>query len=216
WSKLSKILREHDENKIRNCKEDMDTLLVFAGLFSAVLTAFLIDSYKNLQQDAASVSVSILLQISQQLTALASQPVNQIPVATAPPFQHSNTAVQLNILWFSSLVCSLVTASLGILIKQWLREYIVHDSLSPRDYIRVRHFRYDGLIRYKVFEIAALLPLLLHLSLLLFFIGLRVFLSQLDSLLSWVVSGLILAWILLFGVTTIAPILSPSCPYKTP
>ncbi|KAL4245563.1 hypothetical protein ABKN59_010335 [Abortiporus biennis] len=36
WAKVSKVLREYDDDVIKGYKEDMDTLLVFAGLFSAV------------------------------------------------------------------------------------------------------------------------------------------------------------------------------------
>ena len=70
---IAKVMRTIDEAKVKDCKEDIDTLLVFvsygsncdslshttgfrlyqAGLFSAVLTAFLIESYKNLQPDKA-------------------------------------------------------------------------------------------------------------------------------------------------------------------
>lgn len=32
WTKVAKILREYDEEKIKDCKEDIDTLLVFVSL----------------------------------------------------------------------------------------------------------------------------------------------------------------------------------------
>ncbi|CAL1716752.1 unnamed protein product [Somion occarium] len=83
WTKVAKILREYDEEKIKDCKEDIDTLLVFAGLFSAVMTAFVIESYKTLQQDPADAAVLLLLQISQQLRMLAVPSVSNI--TSVPP-----------------------------------------------------------------------------------------------------------------------------------
>ncbi|KAI0792719.1 hypothetical protein C8Q75DRAFT_731327 [Abortiporus biennis] len=219
WSTLSKVLNKYDDERINDCKEDMDTLLVFAGLFSAVITAFNVESYKTLQEDSGDTSARILLQISQQLSSFSAtgSTVNSTsPPAASTPFQPSTASIQINILWFASLICSLVTASLSILVKQWLREYMSHGSLSPRAYVRVRHFRYKGLLVFRVFEIASLLPMLLQISLLLFFIGLRIFLFELNPLLAWVASGLIFAWLAAFGLTTLMPAISPSCPYKTP
>ncbi|KAJ7222981.1 hypothetical protein B0H12DRAFT_291870 [Mycena haematopus] len=49
-------------------RSDMDGLLIFAGLFSAILTAFLIESYKTLSPDSGDTTVLLLAQISLQLS----------------------------------------------------------------------------------------------------------------------------------------------------
>ena len=123
--------------------------------------------------------------------------------------------VRINGLWFSSLICSLVTASLGILVKQWLHEYMSHDSLSPRAHVRIRQFRYEGLVRWRVFEIAAALPFLVQVALVLFFIGLSEFLRELNPTIGWVVTTLILAWATVFISTGVASAFSSQCPYKS-
>ncbi|EKM54919.1 uncharacterized protein PHACADRAFT_60661, partial [Phanerochaete carnosa HHB-10118-sp] len=69
WRKMDGVVRKADKGKVKNCKEDIDTLLVFAGLFSAVLTAFVIESYHNLQPDTSTETVTLLRQISLQLTS---------------------------------------------------------------------------------------------------------------------------------------------------
>ncbi|KAI0691122.1 hypothetical protein BC835DRAFT_1249854, partial [Cytidiella melzeri] len=56
-----------DERKIKDYKEDIDTFLVFAGLFSAVLTAFLVESYQGLQQDPMEVMVALMQQVLSKL-----------------------------------------------------------------------------------------------------------------------------------------------------
>ncbi|KAI0071096.1 hypothetical protein K474DRAFT_1669377 [Panus rudis PR-1116 ss-1] len=204
---------KHDETKVRDCKEDMDTLLVFAGLFSAVLTAFNIESYKSLDQDP---SVLLLTQISAQLANMNSENSNSPLNLAGSEAPRSPQAVRVNSLWFASLVCSLVTASLAILVKQWLREYMAQDNTLPRARVRVRYWRYLGLQGWRVFEIAAFLPFLLQIALLLFFLGLCLFLLALDPIVGWVVTSMVIVWVALFVGSTVAPVFSPRCPYKTP
>ncbi|KAK7678687.1 hypothetical protein QCA50_018269 [Cerrena zonata] len=219
WHTLSKIMSEHDEAKIRDCKEDMDTLLVFAGLFSAVLTAFNIESYKTLQSDPSDTTVALLLQISQQLnsfTVTGNSINSSIPFSLPPTTSGAPASVRINVLWFSALVCSLATASLAILVKQWLQEYMAQDNIAPRSRTRIRFWRWVGLTKWNVFEIAAFLPILLQISLCLFFVGLCVLLLSLDPVVGWIVTSLIIVWLSVYLSMTFAPIVSSKCPYKTP
>ena len=93
-------------------------------------------------------------------------------LAVATPYSPSLSAVRINTLWFASLVFSLATASFGMSVKQWLREYLVCDYTSPQARLRIRQHRDPGMRAWKVLELAAMLPLLLQLSLALFFAGL--------------------------------------------
>ncbi|CAL1706568.1 unnamed protein product [Somion occarium] len=217
WRRIAKIARDRDEAKIKDCKEGIDTLLVFAGLFSAVLTAFVVESYRLLQ-DPTDVSVQLLQRISQQLGELTTSNAStaaSISVSSSP-FTASSSAVRVNVLWFASLVCSLVTASLGILIKQWLHQYMSHDSLSPDGQLRIRHLRREGMVRWRVFEIIAMLPTMLQCALALFLLGLSEFLRTLHPVVGGIISGLILICALFFALAAIAPAFSSQCPYKTP
>ncbi|KAI0792693.1 hypothetical protein C8Q75DRAFT_577015 [Abortiporus biennis] len=221
WMKTSKILQMHDETKIQGCKEDVDTLLVIAGLFSAVLTGFIVELFKTLQEDNDDQILAMLTQISHQLSGfqvLEGRINSTIPFTSNPPstFQKSPLNVRVNILWFMSLTFSLITASLGMLVKQWLREYLSNNSLSPRTHVRTRHYRHIGVKKYRVFEIASFLPLLLQISLILFLIGLSDFLSALNTAVGRVVSALVFTWLALYCTTAIAPILSAQTPWKTP
>lgn len=122
--------------------------------------------------------------------------------------------VQVNALWFASLICSLVTASLGMLVKQWLREYLGGDYYSPQARLRVRQFRHEGIAAWNVFDIAAVLPLLLQVSLGLFFLGLCIFTRSVNHAVGWTSIPLVSAWLLVLLLTTIAPAFSARCPYK--
>ena len=65
-------------------------------------------------------------------------------------------------------------------------------------------------------EAALLAPLLLQVALLLFFIGLSEYLRELNPVVGWATTGTVLAWLAVFVFTTLAPILSSQCPYRTP
>ncbi|KAI0078000.1 hypothetical protein K474DRAFT_1556978, partial [Panus rudis PR-1116 ss-1] len=219
WSQLSKELREGDEAKIRDYKEDIDTLLVFGGLFSAVMTAFLIESYRNLQEDPNDAMQRVLMHISMQLgsfTVSQGFANSTIPPIPPPPdFEPSSAAQSVNILWFASLIIALMAASYGMLIKQWLREYLAGEETSPQAHLRVRCFRFPALRSWKVFEIVAILPLLLQLSLGLFLVGLCFFAYSIHHSIGFTCIPLVALWGTLLFASTLAPILGPRCPYKT-
>ncbi|EIN09984.1 hypothetical protein PUNSTDRAFT_40355, partial [Punctularia strigosozonata HHB-11173 SS5] len=123
WAACATAVREYDQDMIDGCKEEIDSLL--AGLFSAVLTAFIIESYKFLQRDPDDTTAALLLQISLQLSSFSvngsfmdsTHPIK----AQLPPLQMPRGAVRINTFWFSSLVLSLISALVCILLKQWLR-----------------------------------------------------------------------------------------------
>lgn len=195
--------------------------MIQAGLFSAILAAFVIEAIKLLQADSSGASLDVLIQISQQLRSLTitGRSINSthIPLAFPPnAFVPASSPVWLNALWFVALVLSLVAASLGMLIKQWLREFLDNPYMTPQERRRVRLFRARGLGKYKVFEVAAFLPLLLQVSLVFFFVGLILFIRNLNRVISWIVTGLVVVWFGFIVITTSLPWFSPSCPYKTP
>ncbi|KAJ3485505.1 hypothetical protein NLI96_g4908 [Meripilus lineatus] len=180
WSALHEMLKIRDEKDIKKHFENIDTLLVFAGLYSAILTAFLVEAYKLLQPDSSDDSRQILLEISRQLASftVTSGLVNATYIPSSLPtnsFTPKRTSVWLNGLWFVALILSLTTASLGLLVKQWLRECDDNPAITPEEHRRIRLFRIRGLRKYKVHEMAAFLPLLLQISLILFFSGLVLF-----------------------------------------
>ncbi|KAN0136720.1 hypothetical protein V8E53_005490 [Lactarius tabidus] len=86
-------LSMHDEARFESLAKDMDGILIFAGLFSAVLTSFLVQSLQNLQVNPVEKSVyyqnqsayyqqqsvAILAQISQQIASIALRPEVSLP-----------------------------------------------------------------------------------------------------------------------------------------
>ena len=138
-----------------------------------------------------------------------------VPPPSAEPFQASVLDIRVNILWFASLLFSLITASFGILVKQWLREFLAADNPSPLARLRVRHLRYPQLVQWKVFEIAAVLPLLLQLALALFFAGLCYFTASVHPSVEHTTLPLVLGWAFCFCSVIAFPLFFPGCPYRT-
>ncbi|KAK0492477.1 hypothetical protein EDD18DRAFT_1079535, partial [Armillaria luteobubalina] len=89
------VTQKYDEGACKDWKEEIDTLLVFSGLFSVVATAFLINSYKWLMNTDSDAM-----------------------------FLPDHVQKRTNVYWFSSLLLALSSASTGMLCNQWLREYV--------------------------------------------------------------------------------------------
>ncbi|KAI0070723.1 hypothetical protein K474DRAFT_1631424 [Panus rudis PR-1116 ss-1] len=203
------IVHPRDEKKIKSVKEDIDTLLAFAGLIAAVPTAFIIESYKQPQSDPAVATVYPMTKIATQLnSSLVNQQTDESIQVTS-----SSAFISLHIIgiWYSSLVISLITASLGILVKQWLREYLAIDN-RPWQFF----YRHRGLALYHVFDISAFLPVLLQIASALFLSGLILFLHELNPLIGWLITGVVAGWLMLSFVTIVAALADRLCPYKAP
>ena len=183
-----------------------------------MLTAFLIESYQTLSPNSTDQLLSQLLVQGVSYRISDSYMNSTAPNPLPPSFEYSSSDLQINFLWFLSLTLTLTTASLGLLVKQWLREYRIvdpqHANLRAR--LRIRQFRYPGLIEWKVFEIAGFLPLLIQIALGLFLGGLCTFTSSIQSHIGRANLALVFAWVAFFILATFAPSISSNCPYKIP
>ncbi|TFK63855.1 hypothetical protein BDN72DRAFT_299399 [Pluteus cervinus] len=59
WEQCYKRVKEYDEDMCKVLKDEIDKLLIFAGLFSAAVTAFVVESYQWL--DGPSDPTPVLL-----------------------------------------------------------------------------------------------------------------------------------------------------------
>ncbi|KAH8985109.1 hypothetical protein EDB92DRAFT_1802733 [Lactarius akahatsu] len=182
WSLHVKEARSHDEARIQTLKDDMDGVLIFAGLFSAVLTSFVTDKIHDLQVNPAQQmvyyqqqNVALLAQISKQVSSIAPQVT--IPSTSPPPypnFNPSSSDVRVNAYWFMSLVFSISTALLATLVQQWVRDYmhVFQRYRNPLKSARLRQYLYEGAEGWYMPVVAESVPGLVHVSLFLFFLGL--------------------------------------------
>jgi len=194
-----------------------------AGLFSAVLTAFVVPKIQDLKVNPADKSafyqnqtVHMLDRISQQLASTGDQiSANYNPPLPYPTFHPSASDRRVNIFWLISLVCSLSAALLATLVQQWARAYMrFQQSRNPLKAARIRLFLFEGAKRLP--SVAEFVPGLIHVSLILFLWGLGDIILYIDKpvFIATVVPILVCVYLYLYCV--FAPIWNPQSPYWTP
>src|ERR1700727_2544547 len=108
-----------------------------SALFSAVLTAFLTESYKQLSPDLQGITNCLLISISDNLRSGSNSSTPNVARSSLDMnFHPSTSALWINALWFASLTCSLGVASVAVLVKQWLNSYVFGLSATP--YVRAQ------------------------------------------------------------------------------
>ncbi len=169
--------------------------------------AFLIESLKKLEPDQTEQQTKLLL----ELVAIQRGISNGTSVADVPHTPSSNNFrpsahdISINILWVASLILTLSLAVLMTLLKQWIRNYSLNLPTEPDRQARLKHFRFTGFHDWNVPALMEYAPLLLHLSLFLFLIGLFLYVFKLN------ISLLVVAGILI-GVTLTAYLLAGCLP----
>ena len=124
----------------------------------------------------------------------------------------------VNGLWFLSLVISISCAVLATLLQQWARRYlkITQTRYSLHKRARIRSFYHNGVEKSFLPWAVEALPTLLHVSLVLFFAGLAVFLWNVNL----TIFKMVLSWIgvcaALYGFTMLISIFRRDSPYHTP
>jgi hypothetical protein len=184
-----------------------------AALFSAIVTSFLITALSELGPDYEQQSALLLYQIlNGRDPSLAS-----ISDPTAP-LEPSGLAIAVNCLWFASLSASLGASFGAMICKEWLTEY--NGGANPVvDLLRAcqRQVRFMAFKRWNIETLVALLPPLLHSSVLLFFTGAVIYLWQIDVRVAivYIVIGGIFAFT--YFLSTLLPIVvsAPFRPYST-
>ncbi len=123
-----------------------------------------------------------------------------------------------SLVWFLSLVISISCALLATLLQQWARRYlkVTQPRYSPHKRARIRAFFAEGLDKFLLPLAVEALPTLLHVSLLLFFAGLVVFLCDVNLTIFKVVLSWVGVCTALYGCITFVPVFRHDSPYHTP
>ncbi|KAJ7328442.1 hypothetical protein DFH08DRAFT_1023937 [Mycena albidolilacea] len=216
WAVYISEAEKYDKALVEGWRSDMEGLLIFAGLFSATLTAFLVESYKTLTPDQGAITIALLAQISRQLEFNSTMPSAQSSMTA--PFTPTPASFACNTLWFLSLGLSLSCALMATLVEQWSREFVQRTERLESPVIRARVFSYlyFGLQRFGMHKIVDFIPLLLHMSLLLFLAGLIPFLHLINTLLAALPAALLAVITMTYIYLTVLPIFCSDSPYRTP
>jgi len=182
------LVERLDEVRSQDWSVAADGIMVFTGLFSATVASFLTVSYPNLSPDSDARTVVLLGWISQQLAEMSNGTARAFPfpipsgsdVFTSGP---SWSAIVVNALWSASLSTTLTCALLATLVKRWTQRRIQDVSLQWRPFMLFVNDDHVSLLT------GAVLPLMVHLSIVLFFVGFVIFLFEADHTVSWPLLG---------------------------
>ena len=135
-----------------------------------------------------------------------------------PDFSPPEYIVLVNALFYASLGIMILAAFIAMLIKSWVREFdrgLMAISM-PEQRAKTREFRYLGMERWKLQEMVALLPLLIQISLLLFAIGLVIFLFHISKPSFGVTTAIFGVGVLYYAITTTISVFVTSSPFHSP
>jgi len=137
-----------------------------------------------------------------------------VPADFSPP-EH---IVVVNALFYASLGFMVLAAFIAMLIKSWVREFDhgLQAMSIPEQRAKTREFRYLGMERWKLPEMVETLPLLIQISLLLFSIGLVIFLFHISKPSFGVTTTILGIGILYYVMTTSISVVVSSSPFHSP
>ncbi|KAJ7245953.1 hypothetical protein C8J57DRAFT_1724987 [Mycena rebaudengoi] len=120
WNAYKTLSEEYDREFLKKYGTDLDTSLILcAGLFSAVSSAFIIQIQPELQQDPNAVTQQLL----RVLIHNANQSLFSGIDLAEPNSGATTTIVIVQSLLYASLFFTLLAALLTVLGKQWLMHY---------------------------------------------------------------------------------------------
>ncbi|OCH86711.1 hypothetical protein OBBRIDRAFT_737511, partial [Obba rivulosa] len=215
WQTFATKLREQDQETAKTWKEEIDTLMNFAGLYSVILAAFNIELYKRLQPPDPSSDANT--QALMSLVAFLTNGSVPLHLATTLAPADSITSVWINALMFSSLVLGLSSAFVGLIIREWLNFFLSPHSCEGERSTYIHCLRWDkGIVAWHVPGILSALSILLQTALALFLSGLLLFLWTVNTKVAIVTTSLVCGLGAFWLYTTVAPALYHWCPYKSP
>ncbi|KAG2141947.1 hypothetical protein DEU56DRAFT_855456, partial [Suillus clintonianus] len=118
WGVYKRVAEEHDGEFLERYSSDMDIVLVFSGLFSAVSTSFIVAMESNLSPNPSDTTNKLLAQLVQiGLGNLAA--AGSTPAVLASTWSPSRATIWIQMTAYASLSMSLLAAFGAVLGKQW-------------------------------------------------------------------------------------------------
>ena len=187
-------------------------MAVQAALFAGFLSAFLIELLSRLEPNPMEIIQDVLVYQTQMMRNSSLGPY--VPADFSPP-EH---IVIVNALFYASLGVMILAAFTAMLIKSWVREFDrgLRVISIPEQRAKTREFRYLGMERWKLTEMVGILPLLVQISLLLFAIGLALFLFHISKPSFGVTTAILGIGVLYYAVTTSISVFVTSSPFHSP
>ncbi|KAF7334578.1 hypothetical protein MVEN_02287700 [Mycena venus] len=207
WRLYLAMARTFNETMAASLNNNLDPLLIFAGLFSAILTAFLVETRKKLHEDPRDIANDFLKSLV----------LDQHDIPDSASFEPTLWSLSVNGAWFTSLFFSLSGALCASIAKGWMAQFSSFGASSGWSNA-AHHSRFlRGVERWQLSLAIQCLPLLIHFAYILFSVGFIVLVFHDERTV-----GLIILMILLVSVVIVwvGPIflsqIFPDYPYRTP
>ncbi|KAH7329767.1 hypothetical protein B0J17DRAFT_534024, partial [Rhizoctonia solani] len=155
---------------------------------SSLSDRFIIESSKELRKDPPDAAVQALVLIPQILLTMTNNTHSLMNVThlqpnpgnSTTPLPPSDTTVLVNTLWYLSLILSVLTSFMAMLAKDWCHSFMAGRTGHPYLQTHRRQQKWMMIEKWKMQELLIVLPSLIHLSLLLFTVGLCVYVWELN------------------------------------
>ncbi|KAF9800644.1 hypothetical protein IEO21_10312 [Rhodonia placenta] len=131
-----------EDKRLERWKNDIANIFLFAGLFSTVLTAYIVSFYGYQEQTVDPTA----------------QPLSLIPPTS--------------IFWTIALILSLWSSATAIIVGRWLHHHVNRGASLDRQSVRPWYFRHRGLKTWHVQAIINTLSFVLQSAMALFLVGL--------------------------------------------
>ncbi|KAH9051457.1 hypothetical protein EDB87DRAFT_1664906 [Lactarius vividus] len=230
WLEYLKEIGEQDKAMVERYQKEADSTLVFAGLFTAVITVSLVESYKWLSPNSGDQTVALLTQLINNSRGI---PLQNISATNGQPFKPTSSAIMVNVTWFCSVVLCLGCAVFATVIQQQARQYLVLTQRpgEPYERARLRMFLFNGLGKFYVDTVLQLLSMSLHTSILFYCVGLVIYIFTIGEGIGFLTLGPVTlgpltlgylaivylsAFYFIYGIATYLPFFYFDCPYGTP
>ncbi|KIJ53114.1 hypothetical protein M422DRAFT_155268, partial [Sphaerobolus stellatus SS14] len=119
WTHYESVAKQTDEEFLDRYNGDLDVQLIFAGLFSAVSSTFLVQMEGNLQPDPNATTNALLAYLVLQQSTNGTSPPAIVQMTLQPWTGPGNTVIWTQALAYLSLGLSLLAAFGAVLGKQW-------------------------------------------------------------------------------------------------
>ncbi|KAG9042734.1 hypothetical protein FS837_010456 [Tulasnella sp. UAMH 9824] len=211
------LAEELDVDMTESLKEQLEGMLVFAGLFAGVNSAFLALTLPLLSGDPSDDTNALLSQILMQLATGMNDTASGSSALPSTTFSPSSNIFTINSLFGLSLALAIIASFLAVLGRQWLVYYRKRSGSGPDRQRWEQLERFLGAKRWRLELILDdMLPFILQIALIIFCVSLIMYLHHLNPALSIVVGMPMYLGLLIFIGSAMCTLWDRFCPFHSP
>ncbi|KAG9043722.1 hypothetical protein FS837_009202 [Tulasnella sp. UAMH 9824] len=213
YKRYDALAGELDDDMVKRLKSQLDSILIFAGLFAGVNSAFLALTLPEMSADPADDTNALLLQLVTGGDSTI-RSADDLPSATFTP---SRGIIPVNVLLSLGLTIAILVSFFAILGQQWLTCYCKRSGGGPENYRWEQLQRYLGARGYGLEAVLDdILPAVLQSALAIFGIAFVIYLQTLSNAVCYVVAALLTIAAEIVFFMSYFSVADKWCPFKSP